>query len=76
MQHVGRVDVLESAQDLIEEVARVVVAQLLSLEQLVHVRLHQTLDDVAVPRRRSHGRMVKESNQALLRLSRFKTSFY
>ena len=47
VQHVGRVDVLEAAQDLVEEVAHVVVAQLLRLEQLVHVRLHQALHDVA-----------------------------
>ena len=32
MQYVGRVYVLESAQDLVEEVADVVVAQLLCLQ--------------------------------------------
>lgn len=47
MQHVGRVDVLEASQDLVEEVADVVVAQLLGLQQLVQVRLHQSLHDVA-----------------------------
>jgi len=40
MQHVGRMYVLQSAKDLIEEIADVIVAQLLRLEQLVHVRLH------------------------------------
>lgn len=47
MQHVGRVDVLEAPQDLVQEVADVVVAQPLGLEQLVKVRLHQGLHDVA-----------------------------
>lgn len=47
VQHVGRVDVLESSQDLVEEIADVVVAQLLALQQLVQVRLHQSLHDVA-----------------------------
>ena len=47
VQHVGRVDVLQSTQDLVEEVANVVVAQLLRLQQLVKVRLHQGLHDVA-----------------------------
>ena len=47
VQHVGRVDVLQAAQDLVEEVADVVVAQLLGLQQLVQVRLHQSLHDVA-----------------------------
>jgi len=40
MQHVGRVNVLESTQDLVEEIAYVIITQLLCLEQLVHVRLH------------------------------------
>lgn len=47
VQHVGRVDVLQASQDLVEEVADVVVAQLLGLQQLVEVRLHQSLHDVA-----------------------------
>lgn len=40
-------DVLQASQDLVEEVADVVVAQLLGLQQLVKVRLHQSLHDVA-----------------------------
>lgn len=47
VQHVGWVDVLQASQDLVEEVADVVVAQLLGLQQLVQVRLHQSLHDVA-----------------------------
>ena len=35
MQHIGRVDVLESSQDLVEEVANVISTQALGLEQLV-----------------------------------------
>lgn len=40
-------NVLEASQDLVEEVADVVVAQLLGLQQLVQVCLHQSLHDVA-----------------------------
>ena len=46
MENVGGVDVLESAEDLVEEVADMVVAQLLSLQQLVQVRFHQRLHNV------------------------------
>ena len=47
VEHVGRVDVLEPSEDLVQEVANVVVAQVLGLQQLVQVRLHQILYDVA-----------------------------
>lgn len=47
VQHISRVDVLQASQDLVEKVADVVVAQLLGLQQLVQVRLHQSLHDVA-----------------------------
>jgi len=40
MQHVGGVNVLESTQDLVEEIAYVIITELLRFEQLVHVRLH------------------------------------
>ena len=48
VEDVGRVDVLEAPEDLVEEVADVVIAQPLGLEQLVEIRLHETLDDVDV----------------------------
>ena len=47
MQYVSRVYVLEAAQYLVEEVADVVVTELLCLEQLIHVCLHQTLHNVS-----------------------------
>ena len=47
MQHIGRVDVLESSQDLVEEVANMIIAQVLSFEQFVKVGLHQSLHNVA-----------------------------
>lgn len=47
MEHVGRVDILEAPQDLVEEVADMVIAQLLAFEQLVQVCLHQVLHNVA-----------------------------
>lgn len=40
-------DVLEASQDLVEKVTDVVIAQPLDLQQLVKVRLHQGLHDVA-----------------------------
>ena len=48
MEDIGRVDVLEAPENLIEEVADVVIAQPLRLEQLVEISLHETLDDVHV----------------------------
>lgn len=39
-------DVLQASEDLVEEVAHMVIAQVLCLEQLVQVCLHQGLDDV------------------------------
>lgn len=59
MQHVGGVNVLQASQDLVEKVADVVVAQLLGLQQLVKVRLHQSLHDVAG----GEGARVKEDNR-------------
>lgn len=47
MQHVGRVDVLQASQDLVQEVAGMVVAQHLGLQELVQVCLHQVLHYVA-----------------------------
>lgn len=47
VQHVGGVNVLEASQDLVEEIADVVIAQPLALQQLVQVCLHQSLHNVA-----------------------------
>ena len=41
-------DVLQTSEDLIEEVANVVIAESLSLEKFVEVCLHETLDDVDI----------------------------
>ena len=41
-------DVRQASEDLIEEVADVVVAQSLCLQQLVKIGLHETLHDVHV----------------------------
>ena len=48
MQHIGRMDVLETPQDLVEEIADVVIAQVLGLQQLVQISLHQCLYYIAV----------------------------
>ena len=50
VQTVGGVNVLEAADDLVEEVADVVVAQLLGAEQLEQVALHVRLDQVQILR--------------------------
>lgn len=48
VQYIGGVNVLQAAEDLVEEVADVVIAQLLRLQQLVQVRLHEALHNVDV----------------------------
>jgi len=48
MKNVRRVNVLQTTEDLVQEVADVVVTQLLSLQQLVKVGLHQALNNVPV----------------------------
>ena len=49
MQHRGGVDVLEAAQDLVDEVLEVVISQGLGgADDLVQVRIHQLIDDVDV----------------------------
>ena len=70
MQYIGRVNVLESAQNLVEEVTHMVIAQLLRLQQLVHVRLHQTLDNVAGHWSRTHSGHMQIFSSLPLRLSR------
>lgn len=40
-------NVLETSQHLIEEVANMVIAQVLCLQQFVQICLHQSLYDVA-----------------------------
>ena len=53
-------NVLESSQYLIEKVAHVIVAEMLRLEQLVHVRLHDRLDDV--PKKIDHAPRPQSRN--------------
>jgi hypothetical protein len=48
VQHIGRVDVFETAEDLVEKVANVLIANGLRFEKLVQVGLHQTLHNVHV----------------------------
>ena len=43
MEDIGRVDVFESSEDLIEKVANVVRGKFLRSEQLVKICLHQAL---------------------------------
>ena len=47
MQYIRRVDKLQSTQDLVEEIADVVIRQGLRSEKLVHICLHQRLHNVA-----------------------------
>lgn len=60
VQHIGRVNVLKTPQDLVKEVAHMLVAQLLGLQELVQVRLHQRLHDVA-----GHTHWSRQTNQKL-----------
>lgn len=60
VQHISGVNVLEAAQDLIQEVADMVIAQPLALQQLVQVCLHQSLHDVAEGRR-GQGQQQQQS---------------
>ena len=48
MEDIGRVDVLEAPENLVEKVANVVITESLGLEQLVEVSLHQALDNVDI----------------------------
>ena len=48
VEDVGGVDVLQSPQYLIEEIADMIIAQSLGLQQFVQICLHQTLHDVDV----------------------------
>ena len=48
MQHVRRVNVLQTAQNLIQKVADMLVANRLSLKELVQVGLHEALHNVHV----------------------------
>lgn len=48
VEDIGGVDVLEASEYLIEEVADMIIAQSLGLQQFVQIRLHQTLHDVDV----------------------------
>ena len=49
MEDIGGVNVLKTPQNLVKEVADVLVTQFLGPEQLVQVRLHQGLHNVDVP---------------------------
>lgn len=59
MQYVGRVNVLESPQYLVDKVADVICTQPLSFEQFVQVSLHQCLHHVT-DRQRSRGTSHKK----------------
>ena len=47
MQHIRRVHCLESTQGLVDEVLAVVVGELLSANDTVHIRLHELLHAVS-----------------------------
>ena len=40
MKHVGRVNVLETSQDLVEKVANMIIAEVLGFKELVKISLH------------------------------------
>ena len=55
MQNIGRVNVLQTPQHLVEEIADVIIAQALGLQKFVEVCLHETLDDINI----FHGVMTR-----------------
>ena len=48
MKHIGRVNIFESPQYLIQKVAHMLVADRLCFQQLVQIGLHQTLHNVDI----------------------------
>lgn len=67
-------NILEAPKDLVEEVADVVIAQLLASEQLVQVRLHQVLHNVA--EEDSRDPQVGGSRRHLVKEKRFSQPGY
>lgn len=47
MKHIGRVNVFQPSKNLIEKVADMVVAELLGLQKLIEIRLHQILNYIS-----------------------------
>ena len=43
MKHIGRMNILQASQYLIQEIADMIITQMLSLQQLIKVGLHQRL---------------------------------
>ena len=48
VQHISRMDVLEPSKDLVEEVADVVITEMLGLKELVEVCFHKGLYYIAI----------------------------
>lgn len=48
MEYICGMDILETPQNLIEEIANVVVGKFLSFQKFVQVGFHQALHDVSV----------------------------
>lgn len=74
MKHIGRVNVFQPSEDLIEKIADVIIAELLGLQQLVEISFHQILYYVsaekhsAPSRRREAKAAVKENSTVCGRL--------
>ena len=48
MKHIGRMDILQASQYLIQEIADMIITQMLSLQQLIKVGLHQRLHYITI----------------------------
>ena len=48
VENIGEVDVFETSENLVEEIANVVIVESLGLEELVEVFLQETLDNVDI----------------------------
>lgn len=53
MKHIGRMDVFQPSENLVEKVADVVIAELLGLQQLIEIGFHQILNYIS-----AEGEMV------------------
>ncbi len=71
VQHIGRVNVLQPSQDLVQKVADVVIAEMLCLQQFVKVGLHQVLYDVAETQLKNYSTTLSKINKILRYVQQF-----
>lgn len=58
MKNISRMNVLESSQNLVKKITNVIVAEVLGLEQLVEISLHERLYNVTIGNVKEGGRII------------------